>query len=81
MKLKVMIRFQQQKNKMQDVSIFNLEGNLGAMYKRQREAVIRFHRFNLSKEPEKVYRSKLMLYLPWRNEDVNIIGGYTSFKA
>ena len=29
-----------------------------------------------STESSKVYRSKLMLYLPWRNEDDDILGGY-----
>ena len=28
-----------------------------------------------------MYHSKLMLYLLWRNEDTDILGGYTSFKA
>lgn len=51
------------------------------MYKRRREAVIRFHKFNITKEPEKAYHSKLMLYLPWRNEETDILGGYMSFKA
>ncbi len=43
--------------------------------------MIRFHKFNIIKEPEKVYHSKLMLYLPWRNEETDILGGYMSFKA
>ena len=58
-----------------------LSNGLGNMYKRRREAVIRFHKFNITKEPEKVYHSKLMLYLPWRNEDIDILGGYMTFKA
>ena len=35
-------------------------------YKRRREAIIRFHRFN-QEEARKIYRSKLMLYMPWRD--------------
>ena len=46
-----------------------LNNNLGHMYKRRKEAIIRFHRFNREKEASVVYRSKLMLYLPWRNEN------------
>ena len=38
-----------------------LHGGLGHMYKRKREAIIRFHRFNQEKESSKVYRSKIML--------------------
>ena len=40
-----------------------LKNNLGCMYKRKREAIIHFHRFNQEKEPSKVYRSKIMLYM------------------
>ena len=48
--------------------------------KRKREAVIRFHKFNMTREPSKVYRSKLMLYVPWRNEDRDILAGYNSYR-
>ena len=44
-----------------------LKNDLGLMYKRRREAIIRFHWFNQENEPSKVYRSKIMLYLPWRD--------------
>ena len=57
-----------------------LKNRLGYMYKRRREAVIRFHRFNYEKEASKVYRSKLMLYLPWRNEDIDLLGSYPDFR-
>ena len=39
------------------------------------------HRFNYEKEAAKVYRSKLMLYLPWRNENTVLLGGYTDFRS
>ena len=51
-----------------------LKNNLGSMYKRGREAIIRFHRFNHEKEAEKLYRSKLMLYLQWRDESADLLG-------
>ena len=57
------------------------KNGLGYMYKRRRETVVRFHKFSLNKESSKVYRSKLMLYLPWRNEDSDILGGYMTYKA
>jgi len=37
-----------------------LNNELGNMYKRRKEAVIRFHKFNITMEPEKVYHSKLI---------------------
>ena len=48
-----------------------LKNGLGYMYKR----IIRFHRFNQEKEASKLYRFKLMLYLPWRDEST---GGYSA---
>ena len=58
-----------------------LKNGLGHMYKRRREAIIRFHRFNREKEASKMYRSKLMLYLPWRNENADLLGGYPDFRS
>ena len=58
-----------------------LKNDLGRMYKRRREAIIRFHRFNQEKEPSKVYRSKIMLYLPWRDENSDLLGGYMNFRS
>ena len=43
-----------------------------------REAIIRFHRFNQEKEPSKVYRSKIMLYVPWRDESSDLLGDFRS---
>ena len=58
-----------------------LQGDLGRMYERKREAIIRFHRFNQEKEPSKVYRSKIMLYVPWRDESSDLLGGYMDFRS
>ena len=58
-----------------------LKNDLGRMYKRRRKAIIRFHRFNQEKEPSKVYRSKIMLYLPWRDENSDLLGGYMDFRS
>ena len=55
-----------------------LKNDLGHMYKRKREAIIRFHQ---EKEPSKVYRSKIMLYLPWRDENSDLLGGYMNFQS
>ena len=52
-----------------------LSNGLCNMYKRR---IIRFRKFNITKEPEKVYHSKLMLYLAWRKD---ILGCYMTFKA
>ena len=62
-------------------SRIKLKNGLGVMHQRRREAVIRFHRFNQEKEAHKVYHSKLMLYLPWRNENTDLLGNYEDYHA
>ena len=49
-------------------NVTKLQNGLGQMKKRKRKAVIRWHNFNIEKEPEKHYRSHIMLFLPWRRE-------------
>ena len=49
-----------------------LKDGYGTMYKRRREAVICFTRFNKDKEPNNYYCAKLMLYYPWRDEDIDV---------
>ena len=48
-------------------NVIKLQNGLGQMRKRKRKAVIWWHNFNIEKEPEKHYRSRIMLFLPWRN--------------
>ncbi len=56
-----------------------LKDGLGMISKRRTRAVIRWHRFNEEKEPEKHYRAKLMLYLPWRDEEA-LMADYLSYE-
>ena len=49
-------------------NIITLQNGLGCMRKRKKKAVIRWHNFNLEKEPEKHFRSQIMLFLPCRQE-------------
>ena len=60
------------------LSRITLKNNLGSMYKR---TIIRFHRFNREKEAEKLYRSKLMLYLPWIDESLDLLREYPDFRT
>ena len=46
-----------------------LKNGLGTMRKRKRNAIIRWHNFNIENESEKHYRSRLMLFVAWRDED------------
>ena len=63
-------------------SKIKLRDGYGTMYKRRREAVVRFTHFNKDKEPtcSNYYRAKLTLYYPWRNEDINILGNYETYE-
>lgn len=42
--------------------------------------VIRYVRFNVKTDPENHYREKLMLFLPWRNESVDLLSGVDTFE-
>ena len=59
-------------------SIIRLQNGLGYMRRRNRKAIIRWHNFNIEKEPEKHYRSRIMLFLPWRTED-KLYTNYNSY--
>ena len=59
--------------------IIHLKNGIGKMHKRKQEAIIRFHKYNVEKESEKYYRAKLLLYISWRDENVDIIGEMASF--
>ena len=60
-------------------NVIKLQNGLGKMRKRKRKAVIRWHNFNIEKEPEKHYRSCIMLFLPWRAEE-KLRGSYMSYE-
>ncbi|XP_062616288.1 uncharacterized protein LOC134278001 [Saccostrea cucullata] len=42
--------------------------------------VIRYVRFNIKTDPENYYREKLMLFMPWRNESIDLISGMDTFE-
>ena len=58
-----------------------LNAGMGYMSKRRRQAVIRFRKYNLDLQPSDYFRAKLMLYLPWRNEEADLLGGHASYQA
>ena len=51
-----------------------------ALNKRKRQAVIRFRRYNKDAEPSNWYRAKLMLYFPWYDENMDLLGGYSTYE-
>ena len=56
-------------DEIEHTNVIKLQNGLGKMRKRKRKAVIQWHNFNIEKEPEKHYRSHIMLFLLWRTEE------------
>ena len=48
--------------------------------KRRNPHVIRYVRFNSETDPENYYRERLLLFLPWRKELVDLKGPYQTYK-
>ena len=46
----------------------NLISSKEVMKKRKVRVIVRFHKFSVTKEPEKCVHRSLMLYFPWRKE-------------
>ena len=56
-----------------------LLNKLGSIKKRKVTVIIRTPRFSKIKAPEKFYHSALMLYLPWRNKQKDLLAGHDSY--
>ena len=48
--------------------------------RRKKNKVIRYVRFNKKTDEENYYRERILLFLPWRNENVDLLGNCSSFK-
>ena len=54
----------------------------GTKYKyRKVPKVIRYVRYNQTKDPENYYREQLMLFMPWRNEQKDLLGFFGTYRA
>ncbi|XP_078603870.1 uncharacterized protein LOC144877700 [Branchiostoma floridae x Branchiostoma japonicum] len=58
--------------------VITLHNGLGKMKKRKKHCIVRFHKEK--REGEERYRNMLMLYLPWKDEDVDLKRHFRSFK-
>jgi len=56
-----------------------LLNNFGYMMKRSKDAIIRFPSFHKDNNIKEFYRAKIMLYVPWRNEQDDLIADYQTF--
>ena len=50
------------------------------LVKRKFEKVIRYVRFNVDIDRENHFREKLMLFLPWRNENIDLMATFSTYE-
>ena len=53
---------------------------LGKTKKRKKARIIRSVWFNKQADPEKHYRELIMLFTAWRNEEIDLLGGFSSYQ-
>ena len=46
--------------------------------KRRVPRILRYVNYNIKRDPENHYRERLMLFLPWRNEEDHPSGGFSN---
>ena len=64
-----------------DTGFKKIEMKSGMVIKKRRNPhVIRYVRFNFETDPENYYRERLLLFLPWRKELVDLKGSYRTHK-
>jgi hypothetical protein len=66
-----------------DLGVQNTESCVSSkksIKKRSQARIIRSVWFNKKSQPEKHYRELIMLFTPWRNEQADLIGNYSSFE-
>ena len=58
------------------------EAKNGTKYKNRKVArIIRYVRYNKKNDSENYYREQLMLNIPWRNDEKDLISGFVTFEA
>ncbi|CAB3997280.1 ATP-dependent DNA helicase PIF1 [Paramuricea clavata] len=66
-----------------DLGVQNTESCVSSkksIKRRSQARIIRSVWFNKESQPEKHYRELIMLFTPWRNEQVDLMGAYSSFE-
>ena len=63
-----------------DKNLIDKSMTTSGVKKRTNSRVIRSVWFNREAQPEKHYRELLMLFIPWRNEETDLISHYSSFQ-
>ena len=54
----------------------------GLKYKKRKvPRIIRYVKYNKKKDPENYFREQLMLFVPWRKEQKDLLGSFDTFEA
>ena len=54
----------------------------GIQYKKRKvPRIIRYVKYNKKKDPENYFREQLMLFVPWRNEQKDLLGSFDTYEA
>ena len=54
----------------------------GTKYKKRKvPRIIRYVKYNKKNDPENYFREQLMLFVPWRNEQKDILGSFDTYEA
>ena len=54
----------------------------GIKYKKRKvPRIIRYVKYNMKKDPENYFREQLMLFVPWRNEQKDLLGSFDTYEA
>ena len=54
----------------------------GIKYKKRKvPRIIRYVKYNKKKDPENYFREQLMLFVPWRNEQKDLLGSFDTYQA
>ena len=48
---------------------------------RTKPKIIRYVKYDERVDPDNYYREQLMLFYPWRNEEVDLLGGYKTYEG
>ena len=58
------------------------EAKNGTKYKKRKvPRIIRYVRYSSKRDPENYFREQLMLFVPWRNEQKDLIGSFGTYEA
>ena len=56
--------------------------NNGTKYKKRNvPRIIRYVKYNKKKDPENYFREQLLLFVPWRNEQKDLVGSFDTYEA